>query len=282
MYATDEFGSEGDNIFSLEYEYNPISKYTQHKLKIESTKQLFIILNFDYWCTILLKMERELKESLLKVKQLFKSITKNPKMYYKKLTQMIEGNPNFYEYKHFYFDINIVSPLFVLPIRISQSGRIDSCIFIYPGKFEIKTLEPSQSNNKMGPLYKNYLIKLIEMNIFYSERYNFEIGKENTFETILDKFNIDINLDTLAKTNMNEDENKMVIKLDTLILNISDKHLKTMFLYYQSASDGIDTIYSVFGIDDSSISFLSLYDLISPIETPSECLKLVNKKKVKL
>ena len=282
LYATNEFGSDGDIIFSLEYEYNPISKYTQHKLKIESTKQLFIILNFDYWCTILLKMERELKESLLKVKPLFKSITKNPKMYYKKLTQMIEGNPNFYEYKHFYFDINIVSPLFVLPIRISQSGRIDSCIFIYPGKFEIKTLEPSQSNNKMGPLYKNYLIKLIEMNIFYSERYNFEIGKENTFETILDKFNIDINLDTLAKTNMNEDENKMVIKLDTLILNISDKHLKTMFLYYQSASDGIDTIYSVFGIDDSSISFLSLYDLISPIETPSESQKLVNKKRSKI
>ena len=226
-------------------------------------------------------MERELKDSLLKVKPLFKSITSKQKLYYKKLSKIIEGNnANFYEFRHFYFDINIVSPLFVLPVRISQSGRIDSCIFIYPGKFEIKTLEPSQSSkNKNNPLYKNYLIKLIEMNIFYSERYNFEIGKENTFETILDKFNIDIHLDTLTKFNINEDENKMVIKLDTLILNISDKHLKTMFLYYQSATDGIDTLYSVLGINDSSISFLSLSDLISPIETPSESQKFVNKKK---
>ena len=283
LYATNEFGSEGDNIFSLEYEYNPISKYTQHKLKIESTKQLFIILNFDYWSSILLKMESELKPSLLKIKPLFKKITSNQKVYYKKLTKLIEGNQNFYEFRHFFFDIHIVSPLFALPIRISQSGRIDSCIFVYPGIFEIKTLEPSQSSiDKNNALYKNYLIKLIEMNIFYSERYNFEIGKENTFETILDKFNIDINLDTLIKSNIKEDENKMVIKLDTLVLNISDKHLKTMFLYYQSASDGIDNLYSIFGINDSSISFLSLYDLISPIETPSGSQKLVNKKRGKV
>ena len=228
-------------------------------------------------------MESELKPSLLKIKPLFKKITSNQKVYYRKLIKLIEGNQNFYEFKHFFFDIHIVSPLFALPIRISQSGRIDSCIFVYPGIFEIKTLEPSQSSiDKNDALYKNYLIKLIEMNIFYSERYNFEIGKENTFETILDKFNIDINLDTLTKSNINEDENKMVIKLDTLVLNISDKHLKTMFLYYQSASDGIDNLYSIFGINDSSISFLSLYDLISPIETPSGSQKLVNKKRGKV
>ena len=283
LYATNEFCSDGDNIFSLEYEFNPISNLTQHKLKIESTKQLFMILNFDYWSKILLKMESELKPSLLKIKPLFNSLSKRNRKYYINLSKIMELDPSFYEFKNYYFDINIISPLFVLPVRISESGRIDSCIFVYPGKFEINTLEPTESSmEKKDVLYKNYIIKLKEMNIFYSERYNFEIGKENIFETILDKFNIDIHLDSLAKQNINEDQNKVNINLDVLTLNISDKHLKTMFLYSQSALDGIDNIYSVFGINDNSISFLNLYDLLSPIETPNESQKFVDKKRSKV